>query len=122
MTIKNYFSVTMITIMFILLIILGSNLSIIRLSQITGKNIIPPFYIENMGQEKLQINIIGESYNFTLSKTNDFMVNIKIYIQNFISTVKFIMIPRLEYLLTLWIKGVQKFLSDFNGYLNILLR
>lgn len=119
MTIKNYFSLSIITVVFIGMIIVGSNLSIIRLSQITGKSITPPFQIDNTESKKLTLSLLGESYSFTVSDNNSIQAH-KASIQKMINTVKFTLVARIEYLGLLWSKGLNKLLVDIRIYLKIL--
>ncbi|MFZ7103406.1 MAG: hypothetical protein ACOWWO_12225 [Peptococcaceae bacterium] len=115
----KYWSAVFISmIFFVSLIILGTNISAGRLAAITNQEITPPFLFVPVNRDLVQINILGSHYDYSLVRARQRYSNLKSSIQNSYVAVKCNLIPRADYLLLQWEKGVGQLQDDLKGVMN----
>lgn len=101
--------------------VVACNFSILQLARVTGEEIKPPFVINNdTEKEMLKLDIMDTSVHINYSFLKENCISIKTAIQNFLIAVKFNVIPRIEYAVFLWKKGVNQLVRDL-AFLKLLI-
>jgi len=110
--------ILIIILLFINLIVLGTNICAERLAIITNKDIPSPFVLEKGNGQVIQINLLGNQLNYSYSTLLNSYTTAKASIQKSWVTVKCNLAPRLEYLDNLWVKGLTQLNSDLESLTN----
>jgi len=113
---KWRFKIMFFLLFFICLIILGSNISAKRLAIITNQEINPPFYMKRMNNDVVQLDFMGNQFDYSLLPIRNKYSNVKASIQNSWVTVKCNLALRVEYMHYLWLKGVKQLRHDTDNF------
>lgn len=102
-------------IFFMCLIVIGTNISARRLAIITNQNINPPFLMKPVNKDIIQIDFLGNKFNYNLIPIRDKYSFVKSSIQTSWVTVKCNLAPRTDYLMYHWLKGIEQLKSDLHN-------
>ncbi|MFZ5946020.1 MAG: hypothetical protein ACOYVD_18165 [Bacillota bacterium] len=111
---KYWLAVSLSIVFFICIIILGTNVSAARFAHVVGQEIPPPFSVQPLDGDIIELDILGQEKSLSLAPLR----NVKSSIQNTLVTVKFNLAPRAEFIQTQWQQGINQFSSDIEEIMN----
>lgn len=109
---KNYLRVGFCLLFFLVLVIIGTNISAQQLAMAVDKEITPPFLYTTMDNGSIHLVILGESYQLSAIPIQNSYSLLKSSIQNSLVTVKFNLAPRVDYLRYHFSTGVEQLARD----------
>jgi len=97
---------------FLCLIVVGTNISAGRLALATNKDVPPPFFMTPVNDNTIRLDVLGDSYQYSVVPIQNSYFFLKSSIQNSWVTVKFNLVPRADYLRYQWATGVEQLAQD----------
>lgn len=95
---KSYFVVGLYLLFFLGLVIVGTNISAQQLALTVNEEIPLPFLVAPQNDGTVNLEIMGDSYQFSVFPIQNSYSLLKSSIQNTLVTVKFNLAPRVEFL------------------------
>jgi len=96
------------------MVVIGTNISAKQLAVVTNRDITPPFMLTSVTSNTICLDVLGDSYQYSVEPVQKSYSFVKSSIQNSWGTVKFNLAPRADYLLQHWDKGVEKLMQDLS--------
>jgi len=103
---------------FVCLVIVGTNVSAQQLAIVTNKDITPPFLVTPLADNTIRLDVLGDSYQYSVLPIQNRYSFLKSSIQNSWVTVKFNLAPRSDYLRYQWNKGVKQLTQDLTNIIH----
>lgn len=109
---KNYFIIGLYLLFFLGMVIVGTNISARQLAMAVNEEIPSPFFITPLNDGTVSLEIMGDSYQFSVIPIQNSYSLLKSSIQNSLVTVKFNLAPRVEFLRYHLSSGLEQLSRD----------
>jgi len=96
------------------LVIIGTNISANQLVAATNWDIKLPFMLTSVANNTICVDVLGDSYKYSVEPVRKSYSFVKSSIQNSWGTVKFNLAPRADYLHQHWSEGIEKLRRDLS--------
>ncbi|KJS22948.1 MAG: hypothetical protein VR72_03400 [Clostridiaceae bacterium BRH_c20a] len=111
----KYYCKIILSMFFLLcLVVIGTNISANQLVVATNWDIKPPFMLTSFESNIICLDVLGDSYQYSIEPVLKSYSSVKSSIQNSWGTVKFNLAPRADYLLQHWGQGIEKLRQDLS--------